>query len=364
MEPKKLLFVAGARPNFMKIAPILRAVQNAGSSFLPVLVHTGQHYDPQMSDVFFSDLGIPTPDYFLDVRGGSHAVQTARVMEAFEPVLLATQPELIIVVGDVNSTLAAALVGKKLQFPVAHVEAGLRSRDMSMPEEINRVLVDSISDLLFVSEPSGVKNLQSEGRSLDDIHLVGNVMVDTLFHQVESLSGWPLLEKLGLQDSRYAVLTIHRPATVDHAEILAPIADVVNKISLELPVVFPVHPRTRAQLERFGICFAEGVVLLEPQGYRDFLALWSNSALVLTDSGGLQEETSALGVPCITLRENTERPITVESGTNIIAGLSPDKIFSAFKSVNQYQRRRCSIELWDGRASERILEVLESFVNA
>ena len=354
--------VAGARPNFMKIAPIVKALR-ADRRLGFRIVHTGQHRDPGMSDVFFEELGIPPPDERLEAGGATHAETTGRVMVEYEKLCAREAPAACVVVGDVNSTLACALVAKKMGVPVVHVEAGLRSFDMRMPEEVNRRATDAISDCLFVTEPSGVQNLRREGHPPERIHHVGNVMVDTLFDQVKRLDAVDrsrlesdaLKRRLG----RYGVVTLHRPSNVDEPAALARVGEALRAISRDLPLVFPVHPRTRARLAQFGIDLGHLVELVPPQGYHSFLHLWKDAAVVLTDSGGLQEETTALGVACVTLRENTERPVTVEQGTNVLAGNDPAAILRATRMALERGAspgRRPA--LWDGRAAERIAGIL------
>jgi len=356
-----LYLVAGARPNFMKIAPIVRALQAHGDLGFKI-VHTGQHYDREMNDVFFEELGIPAPDVFMGAGGGSHAQQTAKIMVAFEELCQAERPDAVLVVGDVNSTLACSIVAKKLNIPVAHVEAGLRSGDMTMPEEINRLVTDSISDWFFVTEPSGADNLRREGKPESAIHHVGHVMVDNLLYQAEKLGhGGLTFETSGFKGahSRYGVVTLHRPANVDDASAMMGIAGALKEIAAELPLIFPVHPRTRGNLEKFGIDLGPNVTLVGPQGYMAFLDLWKDAVMALTDSGGLQEETTALGVPCITIRNNTERPITVDEGTNVLAGTQPARIVAEAKKVlggGRKPGRRP--HLWDGKAAERIVQIL------
>ena len=347
----------------MKIAPIVREMRRREAEFEPLIVHTGQHYDEAMSDSFFRDLGIPAPDFHLEVGSASHAVQTARVMTAFEPVVLAEKPDWVLVVGDVNSTIACALVCAKLGVRVAHVEAGLRSRDRSMPEEINRILTDAISDLLLTTSEDADLNLGQEGVAPEKIKFVGNVMIDSLFYNLEKSKESNARAQLGLDGKDYAVLTLHRPSNVDEREVFARLLDALVPISEKLPVVFPVHPRTRGNIEKFG--FAErvesaNIKLIEPLGYLDFMNLYSGAKLVLTDSGGLQEETTALGIPCLTLRENTERPITIELGTNRLVGTNTEKIRrAAFEILESSARRETKIPpLWDGHAAERICEAL------
>lgn len=357
---KKIILVAGARPNFMKIAPLMRIMQQEyASGFNPILVHTGQHYDYEMSQAFLEDLDIRRPDYLLGVGPGSHAVQTARVMTAFEEVCLAERPDLVLVVGDVNSTLACALVAKKLEIGLAHVEAGLRSRDLSMPEEINRLVTDVLADFLFVSEQSGVVNLQNEGRPAGAIHFVGNVMVDTLFWVLAGLAN-RTEEKRG----PFAVMTLHRPANVDDEAKLREIMEAIRVVARDLPVDFPVHPRTRQRLEAAGLVAGlqeSGVYLLPPLPYRAFLSLWKDAALVLTDSGGLQEETTALGIPCLTIRDNTERPVTVTDGTNVLAGTTFAGIMAAYEEFKATGGKKGRIpQFWDGKAGSRIIQVLDT----
>jgi UDP-N-acetylglucosamine 2-epimerase (non-hydrolysing) len=368
-QMKRLAIVAGARPNFMKVAPILRALGSAEGMEV-ILVHTGQHYDPLLSDVFFQDLGIPRPDFHLEVGSGTHGQQTARVMERFEEVLIRLEEQgrgidRVVVVGDVNSTLGAALAAVKLEIPVAHVEAGLRSFDRSMPEEINRVLTDQIADMLFVSEPSGVDNLLREGKSSEQIHLVGNVMIDTLFQLLPQAQSLEVPQRLGLEANSYGVITLHRPSNVDRPETLAPLVEVLAEIGQNLPMVFPVHPRTRKNLENFGLASrfngegGKGLMMLPPLGYLEFLSLTSRARVIVTDSGGLQEEATALGIPCLTARWNTERPITVEQGTSTLVGNDPELLRTKLYEVleNRYKRGKCP-ELWDGRAAERIARIL------
>jgi UDP-N-acetylglucosamine 2-epimerase (non-hydrolysing) len=363
----KIVNVVGARPNLMKIAPLMDAYRQA-PGIEPLLVHTGQHYDANMSDLFFRQLGIPEPDLNLGVGSASHAVQTADIMKAFEPVVLEQRPDAVLVVGDVNSTIACGLVAVKLGVKLVHVEAGLRSFDRDMPEEINRVLTDAISDLLFCTEPSGVENLEREGVDAGRIHLVGNVMIDTLLRHRERAEDSSILEDLGLGAGAYAVLTLHRPSNVDDPAVLGGLLDALEEVQRELPVVFPAHPRTRGQLARFGLAErAEALSdlrIVDPVGYLDFLKLMAASRLVLTDSGGIQEETTILGVPCLTLRENTERPITVELGTNRLGtnrlvGSDPGRILAAWREVMAAPRGAVEAPpLWDGRAAGRIVEVL------
>lgn len=363
MTKPRLLLVAGARPNFMKIAPIVRALQSDGRLAFDI-VHTGQHYDREMSDVFFEELGIPKPDFHLEAGGGSHSEQTAKIMTAFEKTCLQKRPDCVLVVGDVNSTLACSIVAKKMHIPVAHVEAGLRSGDTRMPEEINRLVTDSISDWFFATEPAGVENLLREGKEPGAVFFVGHVMVDNLFYQRDQLA---CREKSAMESTRikeslasgYGIVTMHRPSNVDHPDCLRGILEALGTLSERLPLVFPVHPRTRGNIERFGIRVSERICLTRPLPYMEFLNLWSDARMVLTDSGGLQEETTALGIPCITMRENTERPVTVSEGTNQVVGTDPDRIIEAAEAVldGRWKTGRRP-ELWDGHAAERIVDQL------
>ena len=356
----QVLCVAGARPNFMKIAPVMAALAETGIA--AQLLHTGQHYDAAMSDSFFADLGIPRPDHHLEVGSASHAVQTAEVMRRFEPVLESVQPQAVLVVGDVNSTLACALVAAKRGVRVIHVEAGLRSYDRSMPEEINRVLTDQISDLLFTTEKSALANLQREGIDPVRVEFVGNVMIDTLHRNLARAVPGSLT--LGTALPQYAVLTLHRPSNVDDPTTLAAPLDAVGAINRRLPMVIPMHPRTRGNIEKFGLTAKlDGLHILPPVGYLQMLGLMRDAKLVLTDSGGIQEETTALGVPCLTLRENTERPITIAEGTNTLVGPDPAAILAAFGEVMANGGKTGRIpEYWDGRAAMRIAHTLKGWL--
>jgi UDP-N-acetylglucosamine 2-epimerase (non-hydrolysing) len=358
--PFRVLTIAGARPNFMKIAPILAELRRFPDVFAPALVHTGQHYDEALSTVFFDELGIPRPDVNLNVGSGSHAQQTAGIMRAFEPVLLERGADLVLVVGDVNSTIACALVAVKLGVPVAHVEAGLRSFDRSMPEEINRVLTDQISDLLFTTEECAAENLRREGIPAERIHFVGNVMIDTLLAHRERARSMDVPRKLGVEPHSYGLLTLHRPSNVDNGNVFEQLVGALAEIAREIPILFPVHPRTRAVLERSQAAAAlvrSGKLRpLEPLGYLDFVGLMEQSRVVLTDSGGIQEETTILGVPCLTLRENTERPITITHGTNRLVGSDRDRIVSGWRDVRVTPAGRIP-PLWDGRAAARVADV-------
>src|SRR5215831_1850605 len=361
----KVIIVAGARPNFMKIAPIVAAMKRRTAEFQPMIVHTGQHYDEAMSSAFFRELELPAPDVFLGVGSGSHAVQTAAVMVAFEPILARHKPDWVVVVGDVNSTLACALVCAKLHVRVAHVEAGLRSRDRTMPEEINRLLTDQIADLLFTPSRDGDANLRAEGIPEARIKFVGNIMIDSLMTQLERARASNILTTLQLEPQGYAVLTLHRPSNVDESRAFAPILDALAQIAERLPVVFPAHPRTRKMIAELGLTERVDSIsklrLIDPIGYLDFVSLMSGARLVLTDSGGIQEETTVLGIPCITLRENTERPITVTEGTNTIAGTDTDKIVAAAKRALDRPMDKSALQippLWDGNTADRILDAL------
>ncbi|MEZ5586430.1 MAG: UDP-N-acetylglucosamine 2-epimerase (non-hydrolyzing) [Sedimenticolaceae bacterium] len=364
--PLRLLCIVGARPNFMKIAPLMRVFRARPDRFDARLVHTGQHYDEAMKDAFFRQLHIPEPDIDLGVGSGSHAVQTAEIMRRFEPVLDDLQPDVVLVVGDVNSTIACALVATKKGIAVVHVEAGLRSGDRGMPEEINRVLTDQISDLLFTTEADGATNLMREGIAADRIHFVGNVMIDTLLANRERAI--PAEETLGGiagfagDPAGFGVLTLHRPSNVDDPVVLRRLLDVLVQLSERLPLVFPIHPRTRGRIADAGlspVLAASRIALTDPLGYLQLLGLMAKARIVLTDSGGLQEETTALGIPCVTLRENTERPITVEQGTNTIVGTDPAKIKGCFDEVMASGGKSGRVpELWDGRAAERIADKL------
>jgi UDP-N-acetylglucosamine 2-epimerase (non-hydrolysing) len=369
----RIASMVGARPNFMKIAPIVHEIQRT-PGIEHWLVHSGQHYDQQMSESFFEELHIPKPDVNLEVGSGSHAWQTAEVMKRFETVVLEWKPDVVIVVGDVNSTLAAALVAAKLGAQVAHVEAGLRSFDMSMPEEINRKLTDAISDLLFVTEQSGIQNLRNEGVASERVFLVGNVMIDCLVEHRKLAAKSEILRRIGLQKDGssargYGLLTLHRPSNVDDPEVLRDILSTIAQVSEKMPVFFPVHPRSLERIRQFGLgsylaeeqsgAAAGGIVPLPPLGYLDFLCLMDHARLILTDSGGIQEESTILGVPCLTLRENTERPVTVEQGTNQIVGRDPKKILAAAARVLESERRPVRApELWDGHAAQRIVRIL------
>jgi UDP-N-acetylglucosamine 2-epimerase (non-hydrolysing) len=399
-EQIKIITIVGARPNFMKAAPILRAIhehneKQKGPQINHLLVHTGQHYDEVMSDRFFADLGLPKPDVYLGVGSGSHAMQTAQILEKFEGVLLREKPQVVVVVGDVNSTLACALVAAKISFDtagsrplIAHVEAGLRSFDRSMPEEINRIVTDHLSDLFFVTEENGIQNLRNEGILADKIHFVGNTMIDSLLTFNEQADASTILDDLGLRTEskkggagnsigRYALLTLHRPANVDNREAFLNILEGLAELAVDCPIVFPVHPRTQQRIQEFGSGLhlmvnaarmndpardsggvGNGIMLTGPLGYLDFLCLMKHATIVVTDSGGIQEETTCLGIPCVTVRENTERPVTVEQGTNIVAGTRKEGIRDAIRRQRMRKGVNSSPKHWDGQAAKRILDVL------
>jgi UDP-N-acetylglucosamine 2-epimerase (non-hydrolysing) len=347
----KLVVIAGARPNFMKVAPLWTAL-SADPLFVLKLVHTGQHYDYAMSGRFFEELGLPPPDHHLEAGSGSHAQQTGEILKRLEPILISEQPQAVVVVGDVNSTLAGALVAKKLGIEVVHIEAGLRSFDRTMPEEINRLVTDSISDLFLVTEESGRFNLLREGAAPERIHMVGNLMIDSLHRHLERALQSNVRQQFGLDQSRFGLVTLHRPANVDHESQLAEILGALEQIAREVPLYWPVHPRTRAKMA--GLVSSENIHLLEPLGYLDFLSLEAQSAVVLTDSGGIQEETTVLGVPCLTIRDNTERPVTIECGTNRLAGTTRSSILEAWRQLSSEPKKALRIPpLWDGKAGER-----------
>jgi len=386
--------VVGARPNFMKAGPILAAIAahnscpGAGEKLESVLVHTGQHYDARMSDAFFADLNLPQPDVFLNAGSGSHAVQTAEIMKRFEEVLLKEAPDAVMVVGDVNSTIACALVTSKIALPkgkprplVAHVESGLRSFDRGMPEEVNRVVTDHLSDLLFVTEESGLRNLEQEGIPRERVFLVGNTMIDSLLASKDKADTSTVLDRLhlrngnngALQAKPYALLTLHRPANVDDPAIFKEILEGLGELAATHPIVFPAHPRTQKQIQQYGLeshfqsgapgsngqaSPRNGILLVDPQGYLDFLCLMKHARLVVTDSGGIQEETTCLGVPCVTVRENTERPVTITTGTNVLAGVRKEGILLAIRQQLRQNSNNPSPYLWDGQAAGRIVEIL------
>ncbi len=358
----EIVCVVGARPNFMKMAPILEALR-AHPSIRPFLVHTGQHYDEEMSRVFFDELGLPKPDRDLEIGSDNHARQTGRIMIAFDELLAGRKARLVVVVGDVNSTMACSLVAVKQGVAVAHVEAGLRSRDRTMPEEINRLVTDAISDLLFATSPDAVENLTAEGVPREKIHLVGNPMIDTLRRHLPAAQARKTAQRLGLAERDYALVTLHRPSNVDDAASLQGILRALQDLSTRIPVLFPVHPRTRARMEQAGFKPSGRLRTTDPLGYLDFLSLMASARFLVTDSGGIQEETTALGVPCLTLRANTERPITISEGTNRLLGTDPAAILAAADELlaGGVTEARCP-KLWDGKAGERIAVVLNGFL--
>lgn len=362
----KVVNVVGARPNFMKVAPLHRELENH-PNFEPLVVHTGQHYDEQMSEVFVDELGLPEPDRYLKVGSDTHARQTAAIMVAFEQTLHELAPDLVVVVGDVNSTVACALVAQKIGVSVAHVEAGLRSFDRTMPEEINRVLTDQLAEYLFVSEPSGLENLAREGVPSDQIHFVGNVMIDSLVDSIEMARQKSGLETFGVTEGEYVLVTLHRPSNVDNSERLATLVDILCTAAERWPVIFPAHPRTRERLEDLGFDedfeHVEHLHLSDPLSYLDFLQLMDGAGTVLTDSGGIQEETTILGIPCLTLRDSTERPVTVEMGTNELVPLDPETVLRKLEARMEEQQAGTDDPppFWDGRAAERIVQVLEKW---
>jgi UDP-N-acetylglucosamine 2-epimerase (non-hydrolysing) len=357
---KKIISVVGARPNFMKVAPLHLAFSKY-KNINHLICHTGQHYDEKMSKIFFTELGLPKPDFYLGIGSGSHAIQTAGVMVKFEEILIQEKPDLVIVVGDVNSTLACSLVAKKMHIPVAHVEAGLRSFDRTMPEEINRIVTDAISDYLFVSEESGIKNLHNEGVSGMKTFMVGNVMIDSLILNTPKIDSSKILTEFEIMPSTYLLATLHRPSNVDQQDSLSQLIGILNKYAWDQKVIFPVHPRTKANLVKMNLLgsISENLVLCDPIGYTDFLCLLKNARLVITDSGGIQEESTYLGVQCITLRENTERPITVVHGTNHLIGTEIQAVDTAIKNLLNGKTKKGKIpDLWDGKAAERICSIL------
>jgi len=357
----KIITVAGARPNFIKIAPLYRAFNNRKDQVDHMICHTGQHFDKNMSKIFFEELEIPKPDFNLGVGGGTHADQTARIMIEFEKILNQEKPDLILVPGDVNSTLACSVVASKMGITIGHVESGLRSFDRGMPEEINRIVTDVLSDYLFVSEESGLINLQQEGVDKGKVHFVGNIMIDSLVHFLPKIERSPILDKLGLVSGDYTLMTFHRPSNVDTRQSLARLVEMLNRLAGQTKLVFPVHPRTRKNLEKNDLLSTldSSIVLLEPIGYLDFLALTRSAKLVITDSGGIQEETTFLGVQCITVRDNTERPVTVTVGTNQLIGTDLAEVEKAAEEVLAGNIKKGSIpEFWDGNTAERIADIV------
>jgi len=360
---KRIINVVGARPNFMKIGPIQREMAKYPNEIEPLLLHTGQHYDEKMSKLFFVDLELPQPDIYLGVGSGSHAQQTAKIMTDFEKVCLDHKPDMVLVVGDVNSTVACSLVASKLHIPVIHVEAGLRSNDRKMPEELNRLVTDVLSDHLFITEKSGIENLKKEGIDDSKVHFVGNVMIDSLAYNAKKADESKILDQLELESGNYVLVTLHRPSNVDDPENFMKIIRAFEEVPKDLSIVFPMHPRTANNIKKFGleerVAALTNLKQLPPIGYLDFMQLTRNSKFVMTDSGGIQEETTYLGIPCITLRENTERPITAEVGTNEIVGTDMDLILKCLERVLSGNWKKGEIpELWDGKAAERIVSVL------
>jgi UDP-N-acetylglucosamine 2-epimerase (non-hydrolysing) len=366
MDPQrkiKILNIVGARPNFIKIAPI-HQIMEASPGIEPILVHTGQHYDEKMSRIFFADLELPQPDVYLGVGSGRHAQQTGAIMIELEKVVIDYKPDLVLVVGDVNSTMAAALVASKLHIPIAHVEAGLRSFDRAMPEEINRMVTDALADFLFVTEESGRQNLLNEGILSEKIHFVGNVMIDSLLSHLKKAKKSNIISQLNLDHQPYALLTLHRPSNVDDQETFNGILTALEQVEQKIAIIFPIHPRSRKMLEQFQfgdrIARLRNFNLIDPLGYLDFLSLMEKAKFVLTDSGGIQEETTVLGIPCLTLRKNTERPVTVDLGTNVIVGMDTDKIVNESYRILSEQSKKGKIPpLWDGNAAGRIVDVVE-----
>jgi len=364
----KIFLIAGARPNFIKIAPIFHEFEKRQERFDVKIIHTGQHYDYAMSQVFFEQFGLPEPDFFLDVGSGSHGYQTANILLEIERLIISENPELVIVVGDVNSTLAAALAAVKLDIPIAHVEAGLRSFDVKMPEEINRILTDRISNLLFVSEPSGIENLKNEGIDNKKMHLVGNVMIDSLVFNLPRIMEISYFEKLDLEANKFGLVTLHRPSNVDSGESLKKVISILKLASENKTLLFPAHPRTMKNIDKFGLKkeldSIRNLIISEPIGYLDFMNLMVNSGIMITDSGGIQEETTYLGIPCITLRNSTERPITITHGTNEVTGLEIEKFRIALEHTAYFQKKCYQPPaLWDGKASGRIVEIIGEFLN-
>jgi UDP-N-acetylglucosamine 2-epimerase (non-hydrolysing) len=355
----RIVHVLGTRPNFVKMAPLIAAISRRSPEWEQTIVHTGQHYDRLMSEIFFEQLGVPAPDFMLEVGSGSHAQQTARVMERLEPLLIENRPDLVVVPGDVNSTVAAALTSVKLDIPVAHLEAGLRSYDRTMPEEINRIITDQIADVLWVHSEEALRNLELEGIPAERAHFVGNTMIDSLVALQDRFRPLETCRRFGLEPGSYLLVTLHRPALVD-GPLLFEAVDALNQVSSMMPVLFPVHPRTRARLAG-NAELAENLHLVDPAGYLEFLSLESDAGAVLTDSGGIQEETTYLGIPCFTLRDNTERPVTIELGTNVLLGLDPariEEIPTMIASQDQSALPPVPPPLWDGHAADRIAELL------
>ena len=366
MSSTDILCIVGVRPNFMKISPILEALDKS-KLLNGRLLHTGQHFDERMSELFFNELGIPEPEINLEVGSDCINIQTGKIFIELDPVLREMKPAAVLVVGDVTSTFISAVASSRYSIPVAHVEAGLRSNDRTMPEEINRIITDSVADFLFTTSREAGENLKREGISTDKIFFVGNVMIDTLYRFRKRAEWSEVLKRFKLKHGKYAVLTLHRPSNVDNRDILEKIFFALEKISLTLPVLLPLHPRTRACIEEFGlknrIAEIRDLIVTGPLGYLDFLCAISNARVVLTDSGGIQEETTVLGVPCLTLRENTERPVTISEGTNELVGTDPDRILIAFnRIISSNIKTGCHPELWDGKAAKRIVNILEKYL--
>jgi len=358
---KEAFLVCGARPNFMKIAMIFKEMKKFPQTFHPLIVHTGQHYDFKLSDAFFRDLRLPKPDIYLGVGSGGHGEQTGKIMIKFEKAVLGKKPDLIIVVGDVNSTLAASIVASKLAIPLAHIEAGLRSFDRTMPEEINRMVTDRLSDYLFTTEEAGNENLKKEGIDEKKIFLVGDLMVDCLLRNRQVAKKTPIMKKLNLSRDSYCLLTLHRPSNVDKHEILSRIVEALNAISKRIQIIFPIHPRTEKMLKKFGLSFEKEVKVVEPLSYLEFISLEENAKFVITDSGSIQVETSVLGIPCLTVRDNTERPYTIEKGTNTLVGTNKRKIEDdSMKILEEKQKVTECHSLWDGNTGKRIIEIIKS----
>ena len=361
---KKIALVVGARPNFMKAAPLISNLRENEPDFETILIHTGQHYDRQLSELFFEQLGMPEPDIFMGVGSGSHAEQTAKIMIEMEKAFLELKPDLVVVFGDVNSTLASAIVAAKMGIKIAHVEAGLRSFDNTMPEEINRIVTDRLSDYLFVTEVSGIRNLKNEGVASNKIFFTGNIMIDSLVSNLEKANASRILNDLGLKPQQYATITLHRPSNVDDINVLMGMFRVMAAVGEKMPVVFPCHPRTKKRIEEFGLMNEVpngNVRVIEPLGYLDFLKLQADSRIVLTDSGGVQEETTYLKIPCVTMRENTERPITVDIGSNVLCGSDPDRIINTASAILDGREKKSAIpRFWDGQTSNRIVKILKT----
>ena len=356
---RTIVSVVGARPNFVKMAPVIAELERRPDEFRSVVVHTGQHYDAEMSQIFFEELGVGEPDHLLGVGSGSHAAQTARVMERIEPILVDEQPAVVLVPGDVNSTLGAAVVAAKLGSTIGHVEAGLRSFDRSMPEEINRIVADALAELLFIHSPEARDNLLHEGHPAEHVHFVGNTMIDTLVRMTSRARGLDIAARLGVEPGTFLLVTLHRPALVD-GELLGPAMRALEQVARTMPVVFPCHPRTAHRLEALGISGSEALRLVEPLGYLEFLSLLVDANAVLTDSGGIQEETTYLGIRCFTLRDNTERPVTCSIGTNTLLGLDPQRILEIPDLLTLDVGAHAVPEMWDGAAAVRLVDVLAS----